>query len=68
VSHDDQRRLRCLVEIEQQVDDALAGDRIEIARRLVREQHCRPRHERPCDGDALLLAARQLSRIVLATR
>ena len=38
--------------------------RIEIAGRLVREQHVGPRDERACDRDALLLTARQLSRVV----
>ena len=68
VGHDHQRRLRRAIQLEQQLDDALAGHRVEIAGRLVREQHGRPRHERACNGDTLLLAARQLSRIVLAAR
>ena len=52
---------------EQQVDDARAGNRIEVAGGLVREQHFRPRRKRARDGDALLLAARQLARIVART-
>ena len=66
--HDDQCRLRRAVQLEQQLDDALAGDRIEIAGRLVREQQRRPGHEGPGNGDALLFAARELPRVVLTAR
>ena len=45
---------------EQQFDDRLAGGGVEIAGRLVREQQRRARGKRAGDGDALLLAARQL--------
>ena len=52
------------IEIEQEVGDALPGCRIQIARRLIREQDGRMRHEGARDRHALLLAARQLLRIV----
>lgn len=45
---------------EDQVDDGASRLGIEIAGRLVRGQDDRIRGERPCDRDALLLAARQL--------
>ena len=38
--------------------------RVEVAGRLVGEQHGRPAHEGAGDGDALLLAARKLGRLV----
>ena len=52
------------VEAEQQVHDLLAGRSVEVAGRLVGEQDVRFAHERARDGDALLLTARQLPRIV----
>ena len=42
----------------------LAGRRVEIAGRLVGEQHVRLGDERARNGDALLLAAGQLPRVV----
>jgi hypothetical protein len=59
-----QRGVRLRVEIEQQRDDAFAGVRVEVAGGLVGEQHGRPRDERARDRHALLLAARELARIV----
>ena len=59
-----QRRAVRVVQLEQQVDDARAGHRVEVAGGLVGEQHFRTRRERARDGDALLLAAGQLARIV----
>src|SRR3954452_6670049 len=53
--HDD-RRARAVDPL-QQTHDALAGVRIEVARRLVGEQHERAVDERPGDRDPLLLAA-----------
>ena len=44
--------------------DPLAGLRVELAGRLVREQEPRPVGQRPRDRDPLLLAARQLVRPV----
>ena len=51
---------------EQQLDDVVAGGAVEIARRLVREHDHRLVGQRPRDRDALLLAARQLRRVVMA--
>ena len=42
--------------------DLLGGRRVEVARRLVGEDHGRPRGQRAGDRDALLLAAGQLGR------
>ena len=41
-------------------EDVVRGDRVELAGRLVGEQHRRPVGQRDRDRDALLLAARQL--------
>ena len=49
----------------QQRHDRLAGARVELAGRLVGDQHLRPRGDRASDGDALLLPARQLVGTVL---
>src|SRR5262245_306592 len=48
----------------QQAEHLLGGVRVQIAGRLVGEQHGRPVHERAGDGDALLLAAGELRRPV----
>ena len=62
--HDD--RLAVLaVERLQQVEDLVAGLAIEIAGRLVAEQQRRVGDDRARDADALLLAARELARVVL---
>src|SRR3546814_8110750 len=39
---------------------------VEVRQRFVEEKDCRLRRERPGDGDALLLAARDLGRIAVA--
>ena len=52
----------------EQVEDALAGRRIEGSGRLVGEQHRRLAHQRAGDRDALLLAARELHRADAPTR
>jgi hypothetical protein len=41
--------------------DPAAQARVEVRERLVEEQDPRLQHERPGDGDALLLAARELA-------
>src|SRR6266508_668894 len=46
----------------QESEDLGAGPRVEVARRLVGENDVWPRGERPGDGNALLLPARQLTR------
>ena len=48
----------------EQAQHLAAGARVEVARRLVGEQHGRLGDERPGDGDALLLAAGELGRTV----
>ena len=50
--------------VAQQREDLAAGRRVEVAGRLVGEHHAGPRDERAGDGDALLLAARELGRAV----
>ena len=62
--HDD-RLAVLLVERGEQVEDLVAGLAIEIAGGLVAEQQRRVGDDRPGDADALLLAARELPRIVL---
>ena len=54
------RRARLAVERLEQLDDARAGLAVEVARRLVGEEEARRVAERARDGDALLLAAREL--------
>ncbi len=48
--------------------DLVAHLRVEVAGRLVGEQDPRPADDRPGDGDALLLAARELRREVVHPR
>ena len=55
-------------EREKQVHDLLARRRVEVAGRLVGEQHVRVVRERARDRDALLLAARELRRQVVGAR
>src|SRR5205823_14807488 len=50
----------------QEAQDFVTGVRVEVAGRLVGEEHTRPREKRPGDGYALLLSAGQLGRPVLA--
>ena len=49
----------------QELEHLGARVRVEVAGRLVGEDDRRSRRERPPDGDALLLAAGQLARLVL---
>ena len=56
--------MRVGVELEQQLANAAARDRIQVARGLVRKQHCRLRDKGARKRDALLLAAGELPRIV----
>ena len=55
------------IQFEHEVQDVLAVAGIEVARRLVREHDARVVHERPGDGDALPLAAREFARAVVHT-
>ena len=51
-----------LVEVPEQVHQAIRGRGIEICRRLVGQNQGWPRHDRPGDGDALLLTAGHVGR------
>ncbi len=64
VRDEDQRRAALAVEPEHQVRDFDAGGGVEVAGRLVGQQQLRLAGERARDRDALLLAARQLLRVV----
>jgi acyl-CoA thioesterase I len=64
VGDEDEGRAALAVHLEEQVDDLLAGLRIEVARGLVGEEEPRFGHEGACEGDALLLAPGELARIV----
>ena len=65
VRHHDDGLAVLAVERLQQVEDLVAGLAIEVAGRLVAEQQRRIGDDRARDADALLLAARQLARIVV---
>ena len=65
VRHHDDRLAVIAVERLQQVEDLVAGFAIEIARRLVAQQQRGIGDDGARDADALLLAARQLTRIML---
>src|SRR5262245_23280693 len=64
VGRDHQGRPALLVQLEQQLVHALAGGGVEVAGRLVGEEQPGPAHDRSRHRDALLLAARQLTRAV----
>ena len=64
MGHDHQRDVVLAVQLEQQTLHAFAGRGIEVAGRLVGEHRARLLHDRACDRDALLLAARELARPV----
>ena len=65
VGDDDQRDAALAVELEEQLMHVVAGGRVEVAGRLVGEHGARRQHDGARDGDALLLAARQLAGLVL---
>ena len=65
VGHQHQRRAAPGVHVEQQVDDVLAVGRVEVAGRLVGHDDGRLVRQRARHRDALLLAARELRRIVM---
>ena len=58
----DQRCTLLVVQGEQQIHDCRAGLAVQVAGRLVGEDDARPCHQRPRDGDALLLSAGELRR------
>ena len=61
------RLLEVAVQRLQQVQDLLGALRVEVAGRLVGHQHRRVGDDGARDGDALLLSARELPRVVLAS-
>src|SRR5208282_5047298 len=60
VGHEDQRRVRGRTEAEQELDDAVAGPLVEVARGFVREDEPWRIHEGAGERDALPLAAREM--------
>ena len=60
--------LAAAVDVDQEIDDLVAGAGVEVPGRLVGQQDRGLVRERPRDRDALLLAARELRRIVMAAR
>ena len=66
VRHQHQRGSFALVERDQQFQHMLAVLRVEIAGGLVGQQNRRTHHERASQGDALLLAAGKLDRVMIA--
>ena len=67
VRDEQQRRAALAIQAEHQIGDLDAGRVVEIAGRLVGHQQLRLAGERARDRDALLLAARQLLRIMRAS-
>ena len=61
----DQRRAALGVQCEHEIDHLGTGRRVEITGRLVRQQQRGSGDESPRNGDALLFAARKLSRVVM---
>ena len=64
VRDEHERAAATLVHVHEQVDDLVAGHAVEIPRRLVGQQNRRIVRERARDRHSLLLAARQLRRVV----
>ena len=62
--HDHDRLLEALVQLLEDVEDLLAGLRVELARRLVGEEEGRVVRKGDGDRDPLLLAAAQFGRPV----
>jgi hypothetical protein len=65
VRHHHQRGFSRLTHLQQQIEDVLTVGGVEISSRLVGEDERRVVGQRPGDRDPLLLAARQLRRIVM---
>ena len=57
-----------LVELSEQLQDASAGPRVQVSRRLVSEEKFGPHDEGPRDGNALHLTTRELPRTVPGAR
>ena len=62
----DEDRRAAGIDVAEQVHDLERQVGVEITSRLVGKHHVRLIDERPGDGDALLLAARQLRRYAIA--
>ena len=65
VGDEDEGRAAVALQGEQEVDDRAARALVEVAGRLVGDQDRRVRRDRAGDRDALLLAARELGRVVV---
>ena len=63
--HQNQRRAFSAIQFQQQFHHPRTGGRIQIARRLIRQNHRRPQHKRPCQRHTLLLSSRKLDRIMM---
>jgi len=66
VRDEDERQAELRDQPVEQVQHLGAHRHVERADRLVRDQHRRPRRERPGDGDALTLSAGELVRVAVA--
>src|ERR1035437_5842945 len=60
--HEENRGLLLLVDLLDDSEDLLHEHRSEAEARFVEEEQLRPRHQRPTDGEHLLLAAREIPR------
>ena len=56
VGDEDERRPVPFPRPQEELEHAPSGERVEVARRLIRQQEDRPDDERPRQGDPLLLA------------
>ena len=68
MGHENQGGVRTRVELEQQFADPCTGRGIEVPGRFIGEQYRRARHEGTRERNALLLAARELARIMSDAR
>jgi len=66
MGHEDDSGAGVPIRLLEQLEHMLAIGTIQVSRGLVREEKPRLVRERPCQRDPLLLAARKLSRIVVA--
>src|SRR5262249_38195890 len=65
VGDQDERALLAAVPPDQELDDPRAGGRVQIAGRLIGEEEGRPVGDGARQGDSLLLAPRELDRVVV---
>ncbi len=68
VGHEDQGRAALAVEPEDELDHRVRGVAVQVAGRLVAEEDLRAVDEGAGQGDPLLLAARELDRIMVGAR